>query len=146
MKRLIGILAACCLLLSGCGASQNTPSGDSGGVDYEIKEKLFVQQMNDIYYNSKDYIGKSIKYEGIFDSTIWNGAMYYSVIRYGPGCCANDGNVGLEVEWDGEYPQNNDWVEVVGVLEEYEESGIPYLRLNLTSLTVLPERGAETVA
>ena len=70
---------------------------------------------------------------------------YYSVIRYGPGCCGTDGNAGFEVKWDGEYPNQNDWVEVMGILEEYEENGYHYLRIAIDSLTVLPVRGAETV-
>jgi Predicted membrane protein len=113
----------------------------------EIREKMFIAQTNDIYFNAEDYIGKTIKYEGIFD--IYEvpeiGGVYYAVIRYGPGCCGVDANAGFEVKWDGEYPNRNDWVEVVGVLEEYEENGYKYLRLVLNSLTVLPMRGAEYV-
>ncbi len=119
------------------------PDGDV----IEIKEKLFVAQTNDVYYNPDDYMGKTFKYEGIFDSydDPYNGQTYYAVIRYGPGCCGIDANAGFEVKWDKAYPNKNDWVEAVGVLEEYEENGQHYLRLALSSLSVLPERGAETV-
>ena len=114
----------------------------------EIKEKLFIAQTNDIYLNPEDYLGKTIQYEGIFDSYFWeeNGNTYYYVIRYGPGCCGFDANAGFEVQWDGEYPDANDWVEVVGVLERYEEDGWEYLRLQVSSMTVLPTRGAEYVS
>ncbi len=119
------------------------PSGDV----IEIKEKMFVAQTNDVYYNPDDYLGKTLKYEGLFDSydDPSNGQTYYAVIRFGPGCCGIDLNAGFEVLWDREYPAPNDWVEAVGVLEEYEENGQKYLRLALSSLTVLPVRGAETV-
>lgn len=112
----------------------------------EIKEKLFIAQTNNIYLNKDDYLGKTIKYEGLFTAGEFSGVTYYSVIRYGPGCCGNDGVAGFEVIWDFEYPKADDWVEVTGVLEEYYEDGYPYLRLNLSSLIVLPERGAEFVA
>jgi uncharacterized membrane protein YcgQ (UPF0703/DUF1980 family) len=124
---------------------------DLSGDIIEIKEKMFVAQSNDVYYNTEDYLGKTLKYEGIFQGfTDPNtNITYYSVIRYGPGCCGVDANCGFEVKWVEEensvYPALNDWVEVVGVLEEYEEDGWEYLRLNLTSLTVLPTRGAEVV-
>lgn len=132
------------------GAGQNAlsavipvPTGDM----VEIKEKLFIAQTNDIYLNPQDYLGKIIKYEGIFQ--IYEDAEpkynYYSVIRYGPGCCGYDANAGFEVKWDQPYPQPNDWVEVVGVLEEYEQDGFPYLRLAIQSLTVMETRGQETV-
>jgi Predicted membrane protein len=114
---------------------------------FEIREKMFIAQTNEIYYNAKDYLGKIIKYNGVFnvygDSEA--GQVFYSVIRYGPGCCGDDGNVGFEVMWDSEYPNHNDWVEAIGILEEYEEGGNKYLRLSLTSLTVLPTRGEEYV-
>ncbi|MDR3288048.1 MAG: hypothetical protein LBT22_01320 [Peptococcaceae bacterium] len=125
-----------------------TPVAAPSGKVVEIREKLFVAQTNDIYYNPEDYLGKTIKYEGIFyvyeDSE--SGATYYSVIRYGPGCCGIDKYAGFEVRWEQDYPRHDDWVEVAGVLEEYEEDGGKYLRLAVTSLTVLPTRGEEYVS
>jgi hypothetical protein len=120
---------------------------DSGDL-IEIKEKMFIAQTNDIYFNAEDYLGKTIKYEGIFQSYTWeeNGVTYYSVIRYGPGCCGVDANAGFEVIWDKEYPLPDDWVEAVGVLDEYDEDGYKYLRLALNSLTVLDTRGEEYVS
>lgn len=125
-----------------------TPVVAPAGKVVEIKEKMFIAQTNDIYFNAEDYLGKTIKYEGIFDvyEDTETGAKYYSVIRYGPGCCGVDANAGFEVRWDEDYPASNDWVEAVGVLEEYEEDGNKYLRLNLSSLKVLPARGAEYVS
>jgi len=126
----------------------NEPAADAISADViEIKDKMFIAQTTDIYYNADDYLGKTLKYEGIFTSFTWeeNGVTYYSVIRYGPGCCGNDGNAGFEVIWDREYPAENDWVEAVGVLEAYDEDGCQYLRIALTSLTVLDVRGEEYV-
>ena len=120
----------------------------SSGDVIVIREKMFIAQTNDIYYNTEDYLGKTIKYEGIFKTYYWeeDDLTYHYVIRYGPGCCGNDGEAGFEVAWTGDYPNQDDWVETVGVLEEYEENGYMYLRLALTSLTVLPTRGAEYVS
>jgi uncharacterized membrane protein YcgQ (UPF0703/DUF1980 family) len=113
----------------------------------EIKEKLFVAQSNDIYLNAKNYLGRAIKYEGIFKiyEAPDSGQKYYSVIRYGPGCCGIDLNAGFEVRWDKAYPAEDDWVEVTGILEEYTEADGKYLRLALSSLKVLPVRGQEYV-
>jgi zinc transport system permease protein len=127
-------------------ASADTAAAEDSDI-IEIREKMFIAQTNDIYFNTPDYLGKTIKYEGIF--TVYEvpetGAVYYSVIRYGPGCCGIDANAGFEVLWDKPYPQQNDWVEAIGVLEQYEEDGYQYLRLALSSLEVLPTRGAEYV-
>jgi uncharacterized membrane protein YcgQ (UPF0703/DUF1980 family) len=130
------------------GSHPDVPVAATSGKVLEIKEKMFIAQTNDIYYNAEDYLGKTIKYEGIFDvyEVPETGMAYYSVIRYGPGCCGIDANAGFEVKWDNEYPKPDDWCEVIGVLEEYEEDGYQYLRLILSELNVLDVRGAEYVS
>ncbi|MDR1986382.1 MAG: hypothetical protein LBP88_05345 [Treponema sp.] len=116
----------------------------------EIKEKMFIAQTNDVYLNPEDYLGKTIKLEGIFQTQSYSSTEppYCFVIRYGPGCCGNDGNAGFEVMWeqaDAIYPAENDWVEAIGVLGAYEEDGYPYICINLSSLKVLETRGQEFV-
>ncbi len=152
------MLAALLPLMAGC-SGQQTPGAEAEtvplpagniAVDLEIKEKMFIAQTNEVYLNQDDYLGKTIKYEGMFYSSYYepSDSTYYMVIRYGPGCCGNDGNVGFEVAWDEgkfEVPAEDAWVEVIGVLEEYEEGGATYLQLKLDSLRVMPSRGVETV-
>lgn len=84
---------------------------------FEIKDNFFIEQTNDIYYNLKDYLGKTIKIEGfIFSYTDNNGEICYSIVRNTPGCCGNDGLAGLDIRYDGEYPEVKTWVEVIGVI------------------------------
>ncbi|MDR3303565.1 MAG: hypothetical protein LBS86_04050 [Treponema sp.] len=117
----------------------------------EIKEKMFIAQVNDVYLNPDDYVGKTIKLQGLF-MTQDNGATqppYHFVIRYGPGCCGSDGNAGFEVLWENNnlaYPNDEDWVEAVGTFGSYEEDGYPYYCISLSSLKILDERGAEYVS
>jgi uncharacterized membrane protein YcgQ (UPF0703/DUF1980 family) len=117
----------------------------------EIREKMFIAQVNDVYLNPEDYLGRTIKLEGLFKSEQYGEQPYCFVIRYGPGCCGNDGNSGFEIAWNNQdatdkpYPDVDDWVEATGVLQTYEEDGYPYLYLALSSLNVLNNRGAEFV-
>jgi zinc transport system permease protein len=116
----------------------------------EIGEKMFISQVNDVYLNADDYLGKTIKLEGIFKQEQGYEKSYCFVLRYGPGCCGTDGNVGFEVAWANgkaqSYPTIDSWVEATGVLKTYEEDGYDqYLYLDLSSLNVLNKRGAETV-
>jgi len=124
-------------------AEIEAPTGDL----VEIKEKVFIAQTNDIYLNPEEYLGKTIKYQGIYKNLTLEetGETIHYVIRYGPGCCGYDGEAGFEVAWAGGWPQVDDWCEVVGVLEIYEHNGMRYLRVALDSLIVLEERGAEYV-
>jgi uncharacterized membrane protein YcgQ (UPF0703/DUF1980 family) len=117
----------------------------------EIKEKMFIAQANDVYLNAEDYLGKTIRLEGLFKTEVYDGVPRCFVLRYGPGCCGYDGNAGFEVAWDGElssdrpYPLLDDWVKAEGQLKYYEEDGYPYLYIALSSLDILEERGAEFV-
>jgi uncharacterized membrane protein YcgQ (UPF0703/DUF1980 family) len=113
---------------------------------------MFIAEVNDVYLNAEDYLGKTIKLEGIFKSEQYYDDIepYCFVIRYGPGCCGTDGNAGFEVKWDKSrmrsYPAAESWVEATGELKFYTEDGdFQYLYLDLSSLDVLSRRRAEFV-
>lgn len=133
-------------------ASQS-PSGAqdaaaSGQGVIELTEKMYVTYINEIYTNYDDYIGRTIKLQGMFGSEYYdaNDTTYYYVYRVGPGCCGNDGSMcGFEFTWDGEMPQDTDWIEVVGTLGKYDLEGQIYLTLKASSVTKLAVRGAENV-
>jgi hypothetical protein len=131
-------------------------------IDLEIREKLFIAQTNEVYLNPEDYLGKTIRLEGLFkvEQYVGEDKRYCFVLRYGPGCCGNDGSAGFEVAWGRPqpytaavktlpsgpaFPAEDAWVEAVGVLDTYEEDGYPYIYLDLFALTEKAERGAEFV-
>lgn len=128
----------------------------SSGPVVEIKEKMFIAQVNDVFLNRDDYFGKTIKLEGLFRHYDSNNRKYCFVVRNSPGCCGDDGIIGFEVAWDmagqtsnngqNTYPKADDWVEVRGVLDDYEEDGMTYLYLALSELNVLEKRGAAFVS
>lgn len=83
----------------------------------EITDNLFIEQTNDLYLNLNDYIGKTIKIEGlIYSYQDSNGDICYAVVRNTPGCCGNDGLAGLDIRYDEDYPEEDTWVEVIGVV------------------------------
>lgn len=151
MKRLIlPLLLLCLVSLTGCGSQWSEQDSIQALYDVMIAEKLFIAQANEIYLNAKDYLGKTIALEGMFFCEAYEpaGAEICVVVRYGPGCCGNDSNVGFEVCWEDESivkPENNAWVIAVGKLEQYVENGLKYLRLNLSEMTTMTTRGKETV-
>ncbi len=108
---------------------------------YEIKEKMFIAQINDIYINMNQYEGKTVKFEGF----IYNYGENCYVLRKTPGCCGNDGTAGLEIKWDKPYLTDDKWVEAIGVIKIenkiYGAEPVVYL----TSLTEKNERGADFV-
>jgi uncharacterized membrane protein YcgQ (UPF0703/DUF1980 family) len=122
----------------------------STGPVLEIREKMFMAHVSDVYLNTSDYLGRTIKLEGVFRSQQYDSGedSSYFVVRYGPGDgCCGAGEFGFSVKWSmsRQYPADNSWVEAIGILRveqgEYYES----LYLELSSLTVLNRRGAEYV-
>jgi len=113
----------------------------------EIRERMFATQVSDIYTNVNNYLSKAIRYEGFYEEIPFDEDQIFRCVVRWTGCCADDyERVGFEVIWDQPYPRINDWVEVAGVLEQYDEDGQTRVRLRLVSLKVLDERGADLVA
>ncbi|MDR0719503.1 MAG: metal ABC transporter permease [Treponema sp.] len=143
-KKLAAISLVCLAALSGCVKEKEF---------IEIEEKLFITQTNEVYLNQESYLEKRITLEGLFKMEHYAGSVspYFFVLRYGPGCCGNDGNAGFEVAWDKDaadqekYPAVDDWVRAEGILKQYNEDGGTYLYIALSKLDVLEERGAEFV-
>lgn len=115
----------------------------------EIRERMFLTQIRDIYLNANEFLERPIKLEGIFRIDIHEDVTIYSVIRYIFGCCGDDGLVGFEVKWARanarEFPAENSWVEASGVLKQYGHGVDRFLYIELSTLTVLDRRGAEFV-
>jgi hypothetical protein len=137
--------AVCPLPLTPLPAEEESLAPPAGVEIVEIKENFFLGQISDIYLNPDEYIGRIIKLEGMWFVAEEEGEAHAMVIRYGPGCCANDAVAGFEVIWDEKSPQDDAWVEACGLLEKYRVLDEEYLRLRLSSLQVLQRRGMETV-
>ena len=125
------VLLLLCLL---CAASSSAAAEEV----IEIKERVFVALINEIYLNAEDYAGKKIRLQGVFEvfRDEDTGEKFYSVTRRGPGCCGSDLNPGFEVVWDKKYPEPDVWVDVTGIMEIYDEG---YVRLRVTDMSELPE-------
>lgn len=84
----------------------------------EITDNFFIEKTNDFFLNVNDYVGKSVKMEGlIYKFNDANGDICYAVTRNAPGCCGNDGVAGLYIKDSEEYPEVDTWVEITGVVE-----------------------------
>lgn len=111
----------------------------------EITDNYFIEQTNDLYLNLNDYIGKTIKIEGlIYSYQDSNGDICYAVVRNTPGCCGNDGLAGLDIRYDEDYPKEDTWVEVIGVVgtDTMYDTKIPAIQVS--SITV-KEKGTTFV-
>ena len=140
------------LLLPSCQKTEKPvkiqSSNNTGFI--QIREKMFIAQVNEIYLNAADYMGKTIRLEGLYlkeesQNPNMEGRVYNYIIRYGPGCCGDDGNVGFEIAWTGDkieyYPDAGSWIEISGKLKEYEENYKRFLYLDLDFLNVMEKTG-----
>ena len=153
MKRILLVSIIFALSVSGCNRDRSETSSI-----VEIRENMFLTQINDINLNYREYLGRIIKLEGFITRNNWNDRDYYFVIRNGPNCCGDDGDVGFEISWttdmDGSghpmdlrstFPEENEWVQAIGELRSYDFMGYPFLYLALSELNVLQTRGLEHV-
>ena len=114
--------------------SNNEVTADNKNI-VEISDKYFIQATNDVYYNLNEYIGKTIKMQGlIYSYQDSNGDTCYAVVRKTPGCCGTDGLAGLDIRYNGEYPKEETWVTVVGVMGTDTVFGDKVPAIQVTSL------------
>lgn len=112
----------------------------------EITDNFFIEQTNDLYINLNDYIGKTIKIEGlIYSYEDSNGDICYAVVRNTPGCCGNDGLAGLDIRYDEDYPEEDTWVEVIGVVGTDTMYGSKIPAIQVSSMKV-KEKGTTFVS
>jgi len=150
MRKFVILFFVAILLLTGCSGDTPPPMGGDGSDVIELTDRFFILQMEEINLNIEEYLGRTIRYEGMFRSVHWppTDRYYHYVIRYTDSCCGPGGAIGFEVRFeDGSVPvEENAWVAVTGVLGEYEEDGVSHLQLMVTSIATLEERGNEFVA
>ena len=108
-----------------------------------IGDRFFVTQIFEIVFNPEDFLGRTIRYEGMFLSVYWpvTSEYFFLVARPGDDCCGPGDMVGLEV-YLNDIPRVDEytWVEITGVLEEvYAEGHGPILQLNAISMVVVDE-------
>jgi uncharacterized membrane protein YcgQ (UPF0703/DUF1980 family) len=127
----------------------NAPIARRDGKILHIRDKFFIQQCNDIYLNPDEYIGRTVKLEGIYDEYAdeESGETLRYVIRYGPGCCGNDGVAGFEFTYNGEQkPKMDDWIEATGTVDIADPDDYGYVVLRLSELKIMDKRGMEYVS
>ena len=108
----------------------------NGAADYilEITDPDFASQIKEIQFFRDEFLGRTIRFEGMFLSSYWEDEAIYFVARLEGGCC---GFPGFEVYLnDITRFDDETWVEVTGILEEFFVEGDDryFLRLNVISL------------
>lgn len=159
---IIVIIITCSLTLFSCGPSTSSEKGltkkqesyskvgaNSKG-ELEIKEKVFITQINDMYYNFNDYKDIIVRVEGMFSKyESPDGENTYPLVyRRGPGCCGNDGWGGFLLDFDKKkIPElkENDWIIVKGRPFMKNLGGLDTLFLKVSDIKVSTRRGKEQV-
>jgi len=133
------------VLITGCNRNNTEESNI-----IEISERMFLTHVRDIYMNPLNYLGRTIRLEGIFRREEFRGTEMFFVVRRIPGCHIPEEDFGFEVKWPEDrrssYPPNDAWVETIGELKYYvADNRQRFLYLELVSLRVLERRGQELV-
>jgi len=86
-----------------------------------LKDRLFVQQVSDIYLNPQTYGDKIIQIEGFFEKYMdEDNHERYAIFRKTAGCCGDDGRAGFEFVYKKEKLKfrQNEWIMVEAIVKE----------------------------
>jgi len=107
-----------------------------------LKDRLFVQQVNDIHLNSQNYQDKIIQIEGFFGKyKDEKNVERYSVYRKTAGCCGYDGSVGFEFVYKkGKLSfKEDDWIYVEAHIVKSKDVVYDYDYIYLDAISVVPK-------
>ena len=135
------------LIVKYSSSSALRKSADSPKSVINVKEKQYLLWIHEIKENKEQYLERKIKIEGMYAVNTIEDETHHHVYRIGPGCCSDHGAMsGFEfISDNGEYPKENEWIEVTGTLKEVEYKGEKVLTLQNSQVTVKQERGLEAV-
>ncbi len=128
----------------------------------KVMESVYADYINDMYLDRNKYIGKTIEVEGMF--TILeedNSNLYvYRLLDVMEHSHEEEHNhvhehdehnhecmekkeikAGFNFIYDGDLPKENDWIKVVGTLQEKDDD----LVINAKSVEIMQDRGLEKV-
>ena len=152
-KYLTSFLFLCliCVLVTGCknseaqqsGVSNSSPQTVAGQKQKKADVDLTVLGSTMVYaevYNMmtkpEDYIGKTVKANGPYVTSFYEGSYYHFVLVDGADSCCPEG---LMFVWSGEhtYPEEETKIEIVGIFGSYEDFDFPYYYLAVDDITIL---------
>lgn len=133
-----------------CNFESDKKSFNPKKIDIKVGDNYYMTQINDWYKNFKDYSGKSVEIEGLFEQF----GDYYYVARNGPSCpYCTGGMVTFEIHSDYDYSKlsvGKTWIKVDGVLKkgtDVDDKGKSYdfYYIEAFVITAMPETGISTV-
>lgn len=130
-----------------CNISKDKKSFD-GHVNITVGDNLYATQINDWYMHFDEYKDKVVEIEGYY---LGDFAPYDFIGRNGPSCpYCQGGYVCFEILTDvdvSEFKSGNDWIKVVGILREGNDSkqGTFYY-IETLSLKKMDSVGKDTVS
>lgn len=84
-------------------------------IDMQITDEYFLQDIDNIYENLPNYVGKVVSGQGYLLYLDENGEYFAFVRDY--ICCGPDAYpMGIACEYSGKIPKEGTWVEIVGVV------------------------------
>lgn len=169
MKKIFRIiLISICTIIMMTGCNEKVSKNDTDTSEdkesqeiIKIMENVYVDYINDIHLDSSKYIGKTIEIEGMFkeekDENNKKHLYVYRLTDIMEHTHDEEGNhvegdedehlaevevmSGFEFNYNDDLPKEDDWIKVIGKLEEKDGS----LIINAESVKIMKDRGMEKV-
>lgn len=104
---------------------------DINNIDIIIKDDTFITQMDEVFINIYNYVGKTMKVEGIVKNVSGNKFTLVRLYDMQHEDHSHEVTVGIDAEYDGEVLVEDSWVEISGVIDKQfkDEKDRPVLKV-----------------
>lgn len=96
---------------------------DINNIDITIKDDTFITQMDEVFINIYDYIGKTMKVEGIVKNVSGKNFAVVRLYDMQHEDHSHEVTVGIDAEYNGEVPAEDSWVKIIGVIDKQVRDG-----------------------
>jgi len=138
MKKVLIML--CILLFSVILTASCSEEAKKDDIDVNLSglsQTIIQAELQKLYSNSPDYLGKTIKASGTYLTLYYektDSHRHYIIVVPGDACC----QLGFEfkLKGDNDYPADNTAIEVTGILEKATDIGGAYLYLAVDDIVL----------
>ena len=131
------------LTVTACSADKPEVGSDAAGVDVDftvLSGIVAYAKFNEVMSNPDDYIGKTIKLNGPYAVSPFQGGYYHFVLVEGADACCPEG---IEFRLSGshvypdDYPPERTKIEFTGIFGSHEDFGYTYYYIMADDITIL---------
>ena len=124
-------------IISASAACSADRTGADVDVDFTVLSGVMASaKFNDVMSNPGNYMGKTIKLNGLYAVSRYQGGYYHFVLVEGADACCPEG-IEFRLSGSYDYPPERTRIEFTGIFDSHEDFGYTYYYIMADDIIIL---------